>query len=179
MSRVLRGIISVILSSALLFGCDEQSVRELPIEESKKEIHMTETKSDEERTREYISDNKEEYEKRGIDLEILLAEDIVLKYGEIGKYGKEEVYDGVKYINYYLPVGEYKVTNLSNKLSVVFVESNEMYKNGDGYWDNDIIKRIEFTKQNDSQNISIDEKMHITLSINSEVKFSRTDWIIN
>lgn len=165
-------------SIILLLGCNKQKdvlheTSALLVENKMKEVAQKE-----ENLKEYATDKKEVLEKIGIDLEKLLTEDIILKYGEIGKYGKEEIYDGEKYISYYIPAGEYTVTNMSYKLSCVFIESNGMYKNNDGYWDNDIIKSIYLKKMNESQIFVIGEDMHISLSMNSHVKFSNTGKII-
>lgn len=67
---------------------------------------------------------------------------------------------------------------MSNKLSCVFIESNRMHKNSEGYLENDVIKSIDLKKINESQIVVIGEDVHISLSINSHVKFSNTGKII-
>ena len=164
-------------TAVILFGCTENITVKGEIENNETS-KVKGTWNEESFKKEFIESRKEEYEKIGIDLERILAEDIILDYGKVGEYGKEVVYDGVKYIEYHVPVGEYKVINLSKKLSVVFIESNEMYKNSDGYMENEVVEKIDLKNYNDYKRIKISENVHITLSINSKVKLSSTGFMI-
>ena len=97
---------------------------------------------------------------------------INLKYGQVGQYGEEKIIDGVSYIYYYLPYGTYNVINNGNS-GVVYVASDEMCQNEEGYWENVHTEIYKFEKGSHGKNQTIDipEKYHIELSMYTNVSF--------
>ena len=104
--------------------------------------------------------------------DIIESKGINLKYGQLGQYGEEKIIDGVSYIYYYLPYGTYNVVNNGNS-GIIYVESDEMYQNEEGYWENVDTEIYTFKtgSYGNSQTISIPEKYHIELSMYTNVSF--------
>ena len=111
--------------------------------------------------------------------DIIESKGINLKYGQLGQYGEEKIIDGVSYIYYYLPYGTYNVVNNGNS-GIIYVESDEMYQNEEGYWENVDTEIYTFKtgSYGNSQTISIPEKYHIELSMYTNVSFIKVK-IIN
>lgn len=65
--------------------------------------------------------------------------DYTIKYGELGDFGKIDLYDGEEYIRYYLPAGDYTVVSPGGVMSGFYIEKTAIYK--DGGWDNSDVVR--------------------------------------
>lgn len=96
------------------------------------------------------------------------TEAIVLKYGELGKYGKTISLDGLDYINYHVPAGKYTITN-KGKLCKVFLAEDKYYKNSSGYMENKIVETIEFSSYNETKTIVVGKGEHLELTIHANV----------
>ena len=95
---------------------------------------------------------------------------IVLKYGELGEFGKSITYDGFTSISYFLPEGKYKVTN-NSKMSTVFVASDNYHKNSDGYMENDILVTYRFLSIREVKEVTVPKGYHIEISMYTSVSF--------
>ncbi|MGI6507174.1 MAG: hypothetical protein ACOX4A_02145 [Saccharofermentanales bacterium] len=96
------------------------------------------------------------------------TEAIVLKYGELGKYGKTISLDGLDYINYHVPAGKYTITN-KGKLCKVFLAEDKYYKNSSGYMENKIVETIEFSSYDETKTIVVGKGEHLELTIHAKV----------
>lgn len=99
---------------------------------------------------------------------------IVLKYGELGEYGKTVTLDGSDYINYYVPAGTYTITN-NGKWCKIYLAKDEYFKNSDGYMENEIIETIEFSDYGETKTIVIGSGEHLELTINATVTLTTND----
>lgn len=99
---------------------------------------------------------------------------IVLKYGELGEYGKTIKYDGKDYIKYFLPEGEYEVEALVRN-AMFFIEDTEIYKNSSGYDESEILNTIELSDVGSKQNITLKANTCINLVINSSVSLKKAN----
>lgn len=99
---------------------------------------------------------------------------IVLKYGEYGDYGKDVIYDGEAYIEYFVPYGKYNVTSETKNVTV-YVASDIIIKNSDGYDENNILTETFFKNINETKIINIPQGNHIELTINAIVNLEKID----
>lgn len=121
-----------------------------------------------------IRDNNSNTIYENKNLKIADAEDsdaIILKYDELGDYGKEDTFDGQKYIRYYIPKGKYEVKSLV-KNSQFFIEGKKIYKNSSGYDESKTIDNISISK-GETKEISIDSNSCISLTINSNISLTK------
>lgn len=97
---------------------------------------------------------------------------IVLKYGELGEYGKTVKYDGQDYIKYFLPEGEYEVEALVRN-AMFFIEDTEIYKNSSGHDESKTLDTIQLSDVGSKQNITLKANNCINLVINSSVSLKK------
>jgi len=97
------------------------------------------------------------------------SNDIILKDGKKGNYGKEDLFDGEKYIRYYVPTGTYEVEALVKNASF-FIETKKIYKDDNGYDTSDIIERVSLANVGDKKVITITNEGCISLVIHTQVK---------
>lgn len=99
---------------------------------------------------------------------------IVLKYGELGKYGKNVQYDGQNYIKYFLPEGKYEVEALTRN-AMFFIEDTKIYKNSSGYDASKTIDTIQLSDVGSKQTITLQSNNCINLVINSSVSIKKAE----
>lgn len=97
---------------------------------------------------------------------------IELVDGELGKYGKKVTINGKKYIHYYIPKGTYLVTNKSN-ICKVYVATNKLFTNSDGYKESKIVTTVEFTSNGQTDEITIKSDEHIILTVYARVTLDK------
>lgn len=96
------------------------------------------------------------------------TQDITLKYGIKGTYGKEDLFDGEKYIRYYLPSGKYTAEALVRN-SIMYIETVKIHKE-DGWDTSDILETIRFSTVGEKKSFEIKSGYCISLTINSQIK---------
>ena len=84
---------------------------------------------------------------------------IILEDGKMGEYGKEDKVGNETYIDYYVPAGNYDVTNLA-KWCKIFVIDNKT---------NEPVMTIELSETNEKKQLTIQEDEHIELTIHGKV----------
>lgn len=94
---------------------------------------------------------------------------IILKFGELDKYGKIIDYDGIETFSYFVPNGTYTVKN-KVKWCKVNVAKDEYYKNIDGYMENEIVNTVELSQYGQEEIIDVPVGTHIELTINAEIE---------
>lgn len=99
---------------------------------------------------------------------------IVLKEGELGEYGRTVTLDGSDYINYYVPVGTYTITN-KGKWCKVYLAKDAYFTNSDGYKENEVVKTIEFSNYGETQTIVIGSGEHLELTLYAMVTLTAID----
>ena len=109
---------------------------------------------------------------KDVDFENTDSNSIVLKYGELGEYGKTVTYDGQNYIKYFLPEGEYEVEALVRN-SMFFIEDTEIYKNSSGHDESKTLDTIELSDVGSKQNITLKANNCINLVINSSISLKK------
>ena len=97
--------------------------------------------------------------------------------GEYGDYGKDVIYDGKKYVEYFIPLGKYRVTVLpatvgNGGLSVV---SDSICKNSDGYDENCDVNDYFNKSINATFEIEVTEGHHIMIIDNCSLEFIKMD----
>jgi hypothetical protein len=112
------------------------------------------------------------YTNENVDFENTDSNSIVLKYGELGKYGKTVTYDGQNYIKYFLPEGEYEVEALVRN-AMFFIEDTEIYKNSSGHDESKTLDTIELSDVGSKQNITLKANNCINLVINSSISLKK------
>ena len=105
-----------------------------------------------------------------------------LRYGVLGCYGVEDPYYAIDYswdkdvyIDYFIPVGTYKVTftNYSSaKIGSVMIYKNDEYTRKDGYR---YLRQNDYTKYGEEQQIVVTENEHVFVTANTVFLFQRTD----
>lgn len=112
--------------------------------------------------------------------EIKLPEDtntstksIILKEGQKGEFGKEDLFDGEKYIRYYLPAGKYEIEAVT-KNAQFFVETIALHKeNG---WDTaTTIRKVKLTNLGDKDIIEITSSQCISLVTYTQIKLTKVN----
>lgn len=93
---------------------------------------------------------------------------IILKDGQKGTYGKEDLYDGEKYIRYYIPAGTYEVEALT-KNAQFFIEEISIYKEN-GYDTSTSIRKVTLSKVGDKDTIDISSDQCISLVVHTQIK---------
>lgn len=91
--------------------------------------------------------------------------------GQLGEYGRKVTLDGSEYINYYVPVGTYNVTN-NGKFCTVYLAKDEYYKNSNGYMENEIVETLEFTEFGETKVVTVGNGEHLELTINGSVSLT-------
>lgn len=95
---------------------------------------------------------------------------ILLVANELGDYGKEvttpsKTYGSYTYIEYMVPAGNYTVENMVyNQMAVVFVINNND--------SNDVKSTVRFSKEGETQTVTVNEDYHIELSDSTQVKLT-------
>lgn len=97
--------------------------------------------------------------------------------GEYGDYGKDVIYDGKNYIEYFIPLGKYKVmvlpkTSGNGGLSVV---SDSICKNSSGYDENCDVNDYFNKSINTTFEIEVTEGHHIMVVDNCSLEFIKID----
>ena len=98
--------------------------------------------------------------------------------GEYGEYGKDVTYDGKNYIEYFIPLGKYKVMVLpettanNGGLSVV---SDSICKNSSGYDENCDVNDYFNKSINTSFEMEVPEGHHIMVVDNCSLEFIKMD----
>lgn len=106
------------------------------------------------------------------------AEQYILKYGEVGQFGKNVDYDGQRYINYYMPAGKYSVEFMDEstaEIGSVMVDENKTYKNSSGYTEDKTVSQINFNKNTDMspKEITVSKDDHIFITVNGVFKLTK------
>lgn len=91
--------------------------------------------------------------------------------GQLGKYGKEDLYDGEKYIRYYVPSGKYIVEAVT-KNAHFYVEKKKIYKE-DGFDTSKIVKNIIIEKVGDKVEIEVKYDECISLVVHTKIKLNK------
>lgn len=95
---------------------------------------------------------------------------ILLVANELGNYGKEvtipsKTYGSYTYIEYMVPAGDYIVENMVyNQMAVVFVINNND--------SNDVKSTVRFSKEGETQTVTVNDGYHIQLSDSTQVKLT-------
>ena len=92
----------------------------------------------------------------------------ILEAGEPGEYGRMVTYNkGTEFEEnfyaYYVPVGEYRVTNIGSHMSAIYVYSDEKHKNDAGWEEAAESFEAKVLDVNKSAEISVGEKQHIEI----------------
>lgn len=104
---------------------------------------------------------------------------ITLNYNECGDFGEKINIDGEDCIWYYLPVGTY-TANFSSKSRAkggkLYVASNEMKTNSEGYLYNDLMMELDFMDGDTrkSEFFVVNENEHVEITINSIFNITKT-----
>lgn len=99
-----------------------------------------------------------------------IGDKIILKYGVKGKYGKEDLFDGEKYIRYYLPEGTYEVKALTRNANIM-IESIKLHKEN-GYDTSTLINNIKLLNVGDVTTFKIKSSECITIVMNTKVELT-------
>lgn len=99
------------------------------------------------------------------------SNDMIIKYGQKGQYGKEDNFDGEKEIRYYIPTGKYQVEALV-KNSNFYIETIKLHKE-DGYDTATTIRRVNLLNVGSKDAIEIKSGECISLMINAQVKLTK------
>lgn len=94
--------------------------------------------------------------------------EIILKDGQKGSYGKEDLYDGEKYIRYYIPAGTYEAEALT-KNAQFFIEEISIHKEN-GYDTSTSIRKVTLSKVGDKDTINISSDQCISLVVHTQIK---------
>lgn len=100
------------------------------------------------------------------------SNEIIIKDGQKGTYGKEDLFDGEKYIRYYVPTGKYEVEALV-KNADFYIESKKIYKE-DGWDTSTVIREVKLPTMGDTTTIEIKSDQCISLVIHSQIKLTKT-----
>ena len=111
----------------------------------------------------------ERKERKGIDKST--ADKIILKEGIKGIYGKDDLFDGEKYIRYYIPAGTYEVKALT-KNAHLWIETIKLHKEN-GYDTSTVIKSVKLNKVGDTETITIKSTECISLVVNTQVELTK------
>lgn len=111
----------------------------------------------------------ERKERKGIDKST--ADKIILKEGIKGNYGQDDLFDGEKYIRYYIPAGTYNVKALT-KNAHLWIETIKIHKE-DGFDTATIVKSVKLNKVGDSETITIKSTECISLVVNTQVELTK------
>lgn len=95
---------------------------------------------------------------------------ITIKDGQKGEYGKDDLFDGEKYIRYYLPAGKYEVEALT-KNAQFFIETIALHKE-DGWDTATTIRKVTLLKLGDKDNIEITSSQCISLVMYTQIKLT-------
>lgn len=96
------------------------------------------------------------------------GEVIILKDGQKGAYGKENLFDGEKYIRYYIPAGKYEVEALT-KNAQFYIEEISIHKE-DGWDIATSIRKVTLAKYGDKDTIEIKSDQCISLVVHTQIK---------
>lgn len=118
------------------------------------------------------STNEAIYENDNIKLANNESDSTVLKYGELGEYGKNVTYDGKTYIKYFLPKGEYEVKALTPN-AMFFIEDTKIYKNSFGYDESKTIDTITLSNVDSARTITLQDNHCINLVINTVISIKK------
>lgn len=99
---------------------------------------------------------------------------IILKYGELGEYGKTVTYDGQDYIKYFLPEGTYEAEALTRN-AMFFIEDTKIYKNSSGYDESKTLDTIQLSDVGSKQTITLQVNNCINLVINSAISLKKVE----
>ena len=110
----------------------------------------------------------------GVDEEQVEENTITLIYGQMGDYGKEDIYDSEKYIRYYLPAGKYKVKALT-KYAQFFIEKKKISKNPEGYDESDTVRNVEMGDVGSDETIVIKDDECISLTVKSSISLKKSE----
>ena len=111
----------------------------------------------------------ERIERKGIDKST--DDKIILKEGIKGNYGKEDLFDGEKYIRYYIPAGTYQVKAIT-KNAQLWIETKKIHKE-DGYDTATLVKTVKLSNVDDTEIITIKSSECISLVINTQVELTK------
>lgn len=114
------------------------------------------------------------YSNKNVKFESKDENAIVLKYGEMGEYGRNVEYDGQNYIKYFLPEGKYEIEALTRN-AMFFIEDTKIYKNSFGYDESKTIDTIQLTDVGSKQTITLQANNCINLVINSSISIKKVE----
>ena len=110
----------------------------------------------------------------GVDEDQIEENTISLIYGQMGDYGKEDIYDSEKYIRYYVPAGKYKVKALT-RYAQFFVEKKKISKNSEGYDESDTVRNVEMGDVGSEETIVIKDDECISLTVKSSISLKKSE----
>lgn len=99
------------------------------------------------------------------------SNNIILKEGQLGNYGKEDSFNGEKHIRYYIPAGKYEVEAITRNAQF-FIETIATHKES-GNDTATTIKKITLTKPGDKETFEINSSQCILLVINTQIKLTQ------
>ena len=95
-----------------------------------------------------------------------------LEYGELGEFGKEEIFDGDKYINYYLPSGKYRILHKESRINKIFIVSDSTHMNSEGRVEDDFSSSIDLNK---TDLFELKDGEHIELTLTTKIELKRME----
>lgn len=102
------------------------------------------------------------------------SDEILLKEGEYGEYGKDVTFDGKKYIKYFLPEGEYTARALVSN-AMFYILDTKIYKNSFGHDESETLETIMLKNVGDEQNITIKSNNCVSLVIGTSIALKKTE----
>lgn len=98
----------------------------------------------------------------------------ILKYNELGDFGKFVEYENENQIFYYLPDGQYKVEaiNLNNNICFLWVDYRKGYQNGSHGTAYNTKEKLTFTTSKKINSVNLDSSVHIYNSNDCDYKFT-------
>lgn len=117
----------------------------------------------------FIYENKDA---TGVDENNIEEGSIELIEGQLGEYGKEDIYDSEKYIRYYVPAGTYTAKALTRN-SEFFIEKIKITKNSSGYDESETVRKVSLGDVGSEETIEINEDECISLVIKSSITLKK------
>ena len=90
----------------------------------------------------------------------------------MGEFGKEEIFDGDKYINYYLPSGKYRILHKESRINKIFIVSDSTHMNSEGRVEDDFSSSIDLNK---TDLFELKDGEHIELTLTTKIELKRME----
>ncbi len=98
-------------------------------------------------------------------------DEIIIKDGQLGEYGRYDLFDGEQYIRYYIPEGTYEVEALT-KNAQFFIETIELHK--ESGWDTaTTIRKVQLPWYGYTDTFEIKSDQCISLVMHTQIKIKR------